>query len=241
MSEERGPLLAMEGISLTLGGREILRQVDLQVGPGEIVTVVGPNGAGKTCLLRIALGLLAPDGGKVRLRPGARLGYMPQRLPLDESLPLTVHRFLSLGSREPRSRQEEVLAEVGLKDAWKAPLQGLSGGEFQRALLARALLRDPDLLVLDEPAQGVDIHGQVDLFRLLTRIRQERGCAILLVSHDLHLVMASTDRVVCLNRHVCCTGVPSAVTADPAFLELFGHLGAGNLALYPHDDRHRHP
>jgi len=240
MTRENGPLLSLAGVSLELGGRPILESVDLAIAPAEILTIIGPNGAGKTSLLRVALGLTPPTGGRVITRPGLRVGYMPQRLQVDPSLPLTVNRFLNLTAHHKRAAKSAALAEVGGVDLFFAPLKGLSGGELQRVMLARVLLARPDLLVLDEPVQGVDVQGQVELYQLLTRIRERHGCAILLVSHDLHLVMASTDRVVCLNQHICCTGSPEMVSHNPAFLQLFGRLAVENLAVYSHDQEHQH-
>ncbi len=233
-------LASLSHISKTLAGRDVLRNVDLAVSASEIVTLIGPNGAGKTTLLRILLGLLPADAGTVWLKPGLKLGYMPQRLPIDETMPLPVERFLTLGARAERTRLRAVLAEVGASGLERTPIQKVSGGEFQRVLLARALLRDPDLLVLDEPAQGVDLAGQSALFELFISIRGRRGCGVLMVSHDLHLVMAATDTVVCLNHHVCCTGHPEAVSRDPAYLALFGPRAAATLALYTHHHDHVH-
>lgn len=234
------PLLSAEGIGVRFAGGEVLSDVSLQVQPGEIVTIIGPNGAGKTTLLRILLGLLPPEAGVVHRAAGLRIGYMPQRLLLDPVLPLTVRRFLTLTGGHAREEICAVLAEVGAGGLLEAQVQRLSGGETQRVLLARALLRRPDLLVLDEPVQGVDVHGQVELFALIARIRRERGCAVLMVSHDLHLVMAATDRVVCLNRHVCCTGTPEAVQGNPAYLELFGPQVVDSFAIYAHQHDHHH-
>ncbi len=233
-------LVQSAGIRVRVARGEILSGVDLEVRRGEIVTIIGPNGAGKTTLLRVLLGLLTADAGTVTLAPGLRIGYMPQRLQIDAVLPLTVRRFLTLTGRYPLAALQQVLAEVGAPETLESPVQGLSGGEMQRVLLARALLREPDLLVLDEPAQGVDINGQVELFNLLSRLRQERGCAVLMVSHDLHLVMAATDRVICLNRHVCCTGTPEAVQESTAFLELFSPQVQQSLAIYSHQHDHHH-
>ena len=163
------------------------------------------------------------------------------RLAVDPTLPLTVGRFLALGGGDGgHPRRLDILAEVGAGHLEKNPIQGLSGGEMQRVLLARALLRVPELLVLDEPVQGVDITGQAELYAVITAVRDRRGCGVLLVSHDLHLVMAATDRVVCLNRHVCCTGHPEAVSRDPAYLSLFGADSADRLAVYRHHHDHGH-
>ncbi len=239
-TEANGLLVEVEGVELRLGGNAILADVDLTVRDGEIVTLIGPNGSGKSTLVRVVLGLLDPGRGRVRVRPGTRIGYMPQRVVVDPTLPLTVARFLLLGARTSGARLRGVLEEVGAADIAERPIQSVSGGELQRALLARALLREPDLLVLDEPAQGVDVTGQGELFELITSIRDRRGCGVLMVSHDLHLVMASTDTVVCLNHHVCCTGHPEAVSRDPAYLALFGPLAAKGLAVYAHNHDHRH-
>jgi zinc transport system ATP-binding protein len=228
-------------ISLRHEQRNILDQVTLEIRAGEIVTIIGPNGAGKTTLLRIALGLLTPSAGTVWRRPGLKVGYMPQRLQVDWTFPLQVRRFVSMADPSLAGDDvQQVVREAGVEHLLERPLAALSGGEMQRVLLARALLRRPELLVLDEPAQGLDVHGQLEFFRLMADIRQRYGCAILLVSHDLHLVMAATDRVVCLNQHICCSGPPAAVTRDPAFLQLFGPL-AGDVAIYTHDKKHRHP
>jgi zinc transport system ATP-binding protein len=233
-------LLELSAIDLIRGRRHLLQQIDLRVRRGEIVTLIGPNGAGKTTLLRVALGLMPPTSGRVRRHPGITIGYMPQRLHIDPTLPLTVKRFLAMAGKDRADRAQPLLAEVGAGHVFNSPMQNLSGGELQRVLLARALIREPDLLVLDEPVQGVDVHGQVELYQLITRIRNEYGCTVLMVSHDLHLVMAATDRVLCLNRHICCSGAPETVTSDPAFLELFGPLAVQHLAIYSHDKGHRH-
>jgi zinc transport system ATP-binding protein len=232
-------LVRLEAIDLDLGRRAVLRGIDLAVAPGEIVTLIGPNGAGKTSLLRVALGLVAPTRGLVARRPGLRIGYVPQRLAIDPTLPLTVRRFIALGGGGAARGLDDLLGEVGADGLADAPMQGLSGGELQRVMLARALSREPELLVLDEPAQGVDIHGQVEVLDLIARVRREHGCAVLLVSHDLHLVMAATDIVVCLNHHVCCTGHPEAVGRHPAYLALLGPTARG-LAVYAHAHDHRH-
>jgi zinc transport system ATP-binding protein len=234
------PLLIVERVSLAIRGNPILRDVNIQVAVGEIVALIGPNGAGKSTLARVALGLIRADSGRVWRKPGARVGYMPQRLVVDNALPLTVRRFVTLGAPASRERVRETLAEVGAARLLDAPVQAISGGEMQRVLLARALLREPELLVLDEPIQGVDLTGQYELYDLIGGLRRRRGCGILMVSHELHLVMATTDHVLCLNRHVCCSGHPEHVARDPAYLELFGLDGARRLAVYHHHHDHRH-
>ncbi|WP_341708069.1 zinc ABC transporter ATP-binding protein ZnuC [Halopseudomonas sp.] len=236
MSEE---LLSLKQVSLRLNATDVLEGVNLSVKRGEIVTLIGPNGAGKTSLVRIVLGLLKASGGKVWRRSRLRIGYMPQKLQIDPSLPLTVLRFLLLVPGTKRPAVEAALQEVGAEHLLARPLQQVSGGELQRILLARALLRQPDLLVLDEPVQGVDVNGQIELYQLITRLRDRYGCGVLMVSHDLHLVMATTNTVVCLNRHVCCSGHPEQVSLDPAFVAMFGDQ-ASALAVYNHHHDHAH-
>ncbi len=237
-------LIEATGITVTRGKKEILSSAGVRVRGGEIVTLIGPNGAGKTTIVRVVLELLKPDKGTVVRRPGLVIGYMPQGLHIDPTLPLSVGRFLALGTVPGRKQAPEqaawVLDEVVAGAIMDTPLQAVSGGEFQRVVLARALLRDPDLLVLDEPSQGIDITGQADLYRLITRIRDRRGCGVLMVSHDLHLVMADTDEVICLNHHVCCAGHPETVTNDPNYIELFGRQVAETLAVYHHHHDHAH-
>lgn len=232
-------LIRLDGVAVSFNGQAVLDDVQLSVQPGEIVTLIGPNGAGKTTLVRVVLGLLQPERGNVRRAPRLRIGYMPQKLHVDATLPLSVLRFLRLVPGVDRKRALAALAEVGAEQVIDSPLQSISGGEMQRVLLARALLREPQLLVLDEPVQGVDVAGQAELYRLISRLRERHGCGVLMVSHDLHLVMSATDQVVCLNRHVCCSGHPEQVSGDPAFIELFGQ-DAKSLAVYHHHHDHDH-
>ncbi|MCD6061316.1 MAG: zinc transporter ATP-binding protein [Moraxellaceae bacterium] len=234
-------LLQLEHVSLAREGRPVLQDVSLTLRAGEILTVIGPNGAGKTCLVRIALGLLSSDAGTRSVKPGLRIGYMPQKLGLNEALPLDVQRFLSLAQPGLAvERLHAALAETGVAHALRTPVGRLSGGELQRVLLARALLREPELLVLDEPAQGVDITGQEELYALISAVRSQRHCGVLMVSHDLHLVMAATDHVLCLNRHVCCEGHPESVSTHPEYQRLFGPQGGKVLAVYSHRHDHHH-
>ncbi len=236
-------LIEASGIDVWYAGRAVLKNVEARVGGGQIVTLIGPNGAGKTTMIKVMLGLIRPRNGVVRRRPGLRIGYMPQRLSIDPSLPLTVNGFLDLGlggNRAKEGRRRQALMEVGVERVADSPIQGISGGELQRVLLARALLRDPDLLVLDEPVQGVDLGGQAELYALIRRLRDDRGCGVLMVSHDLQMVMAATDHVVCLNHHVCCAGHPETVSRHPEFVSLFGGEIAAELAIYHHDHDHDH-
>jgi len=240
VAEAAAPLIEARGLGVAYGGQPVLEHVDLAVAPGEIVTVVGPTGSGKTTLVRCVLGLLAPDEGGIARRAGLTVGYVPQHLTIDPTLPLTVRRFLRLGARADAAAIAAALAEVGASRLANVACHALSGGELRRVALARALLRAPELLVLDEPTSGVDLTGQAALYRLIRAIRDARGCGVLLVSHNLHLVMAATDRVVCLNRHVCCEGVPETVTRHPEYLALFGDEAVPDIAVYAHRHDHAH-
>lgn len=250
------PLIAARGLRVTLGARTILDGIDVTIGAGEIVTLIGPNGAGKTTLLRTLLGLMTPAAGVVERRAGLRVGYMPQRMPIDPVLPLSVRRLMKLtshtgiagfatgfargGRRLLDAAIEAALSETGVTHLADAQIADLSGGELQRVLLARAVLRNPDLLALDEPVQGVDFAGEAALYELIGEMRTRRGCGVLMISHDLHIVMAATDRVLCLNHHVCCAGSPETVSRHPEYVRLFGARAAGTLAVYAHHHDHRH-
>jgi zinc transport system ATP-binding protein len=237
---DSGTLIAAHALSVHFRERAILDRVDLTVSRGEIVTVIGLNGAGKSTLVRALLGLIRPTAGRILRQPGLRVGYSPQHLHLDATLPLSVARFLTLGGRAPRPRLQELLTEVGVADVLDSQVADISGGELHRVLLARALLRKPDLLVLDEPLAGVDVAGQSELYHLIADIRDRYACGVLMVSHDLHVVMAATDKVVCINHHVCCTGRPESVTRHPEFVALFGPHVAEGLAVYSHHHDHQH-
>ena len=232
-------LLEARDLQYRIGENLVLEDISLRLHDGEILTVIGPNGAGKTTLLRLLIGLATPAAGTIWRRPGLRVGYMPQKLQIDQALPLSVERFLRLTERNPQ-RLAAVAEEVGVSALLRRPLCGVSGGEFQRVLLARALLRGPQLLVLDEPVQGVDVNGQAELYALIDTVRHRHRCAVLMISHDLHLVMAATDTVLCLNRHVCCAGKPEVVSAHPAFLQLFGKQVSSEIAVYTHHHDHEH-
>ncbi|WP_368163733.1 zinc ABC transporter ATP-binding protein ZnuC [Aeromonas sp. R6-2] len=237
------PLVELKDVSLAFEGRTVLDKVSFSLEKGKITTLVGPNGAGKSTLSKLVLGLLAPDRGIINRMPRLRIGYVPQKIYLDPTLPLTVERFLKL-ARGARRSLTEVLARVGAEHLKESRMQQLSGGELQRVLLARALRVEPELLVLDEPVQGVDVSGQVELYALISELARELDCAVLMVSHDLHLVMASTHEVVCLNGHVCCHGAPESVARHPEFARLFGRPEREQLAVYTHhhhcDGEHHH-
>lgn len=241
--ESRGAarwLIRASGLGVRRSGRWLVRGVDLAVRGGEVLALIGPNGSGKTTTIKALLGIEALSAGHVDREPGLRIGYVPQKLAIDRTLPLKVRHLLTLTHKASKSTLQAALAETGVEHLLNATVQHLSGGEFQRVLLARALIRRPDLLVLDEPVQGVDFNGEVALYQLISAIRARLGCGVLLVSHDLHVVMAETDQVICLNTHVCCRGAPNLVADSPEFRSLFGARAAESLAVYRHRHDHEH-
>ncbi|MEZ5755749.1 MAG: metal ABC transporter ATP-binding protein [Paracoccaceae bacterium] len=233
-------LIGAEHLSVRLGGQAILTDVSLSVQPGEIVTILGPNGSGKSTLLRSLLGIVPAAAGRVTRRAGLVIGYVPQRLAIDRTLPMTVRRFLSLPRRVADRDAATALERVGVPEVAGRQMADLSGGQFQRVLLARALLARPQLLILDEPTQGLDQPGEAAFYRLIEDVRRETGVAVLMVSHDLHVVMAASDRVICLNGHICCEGTPRVVSTAPEYRALFGLGTQGALALYQHVHDHSH-
>ena len=233
-------LLDVSGVTVRLSGQTVLSHVDLSIEPGEIVTIVGPNGSGKTTLLRTIIGAVAPSQGQVIRAPGLRVGYVPQKLHIDPTLPMTVRRFLDLPVRVTEAAAAEALAEAGAEGLAARQMADLSGGQFQRVLLARALLGAPQLLILDEATQGLDQPGSAEFYLQIERVRADLGCAVLMVSHELHVVMAASDRVICLNGHVCCHGAPEQVASAPEYRALFGTGTRGALALYRHEHDHAH-
>jgi len=233
-------LISARGLGVTRNGRDLLTGVDIDICEREIVTLIGPNGAGKTTLVRVLLGLERPDRRSVLRRRDLRIGYVPQRFDVDAVIPMTVERFLMLGGGARPEHAVAILDEVSAGPTRHQQLNQLSGGELQRVVLARALLRQPNLLVLDEPVQGVDYSGEAELYNLIARLRDDRGFGVLLVSHDLHIVMARSDRVICLNHHVCCSGIPETVAQHPAYSRLFGEEAAREFAVYRHHHDHSH-
>jgi len=233
-------LVRTEQLSVKLGGRIVLSGVDFRIDAGEIVTLVGPNGSGKSTLLRTLIGAVQADTGRITKRPGLRIGYVPQRLHVGPALPLTAERFLNLPVRVSRKSLKAALEQAGAGDLARRGMTDLSGGQFQRVLLARALLNRPELLILDEAAQGLDQPGSAAFYRRIEEVRRTFGCAVLMASHELHVVMAASDRVICLNGHVCCQGTPEYVTSAPEYRAIFGTGTGGALALYRHEHNHSH-
>ena len=233
-------IVECRNLGVVRDGKTILDDVSVAVSQGEIVTLIGPNGAGKTTLLRVLLGREKPSTGVLAMRRGLRVGYVPQRMAVDRAMPITAARFLGLAPGGSADGIRAALSEAGATELAERQMSNLSGGELQRILMARALMRDPELLMLDEPTQGVDLGGEQDLYTLITRVRDRRGCGVLMVSHHVHVVMATTDSVVCLNRHVCCSGRPSEVRKDSAYLQLFGSQASALLGVYTHSHDHRH-
>jgi zinc transport system ATP-binding protein len=233
-------LIELNNICVSFGQRKILDNISLTLEKGRITTLIGPNGAGKSTLVKVILGLQAITAGTLHRTENTRIGYVPQKLKLNDSLPLDVIRFLRLAGKYSSQEMREALNLVGAEHLSSSNMHTLSGGETQRVLLARALLTRPDVLVLDEPAQGVDLQGQIDLYELINTLRERFNCAVLMVSHDLHLVMAKTDHVVCLQHHICCSGTPQDISQHPNYIALFGHRTKESLAFYPHKHEHHH-
>ncbi len=242
-------LISAKQVSVFRDSQQILKEISLEIGERDFITIIGPNGAGKSMLLKCLKGFFSPDQGHVSARKGLKIGYVPQRLLADPTIPITAGRFLTLRRKVGKAALSAVVEETEISSFLDKPLAVLSGGELQRILLARALLNEPDLLVLDEPAQNLDITGQLGFYKLLDRVYRERALSVLMVSHDLHLVMSSTKNVVCLSQEICCHGEPRHVTKDPEFISLFGPDMAELMASYQHhhhdhshdhDHHHRH-
>ncbi len=233
-------LVDVRNLTVKNQSNTLVDNVSLSVSRGEIVTIVGPNGSGKSTTLKAILGILNPHSGNIHVPAKTRIGYVPQKLEINWAMPLSVRRFMRLTQRHSDSEIDNALQLTNVQHLIQREMTALSGGEFQRVLIARAMASRPDLLVLDEPVQGVDFNAEVDIYRLIAELRDNHHCGVLLVSHDLHIVMAQTDTVVCLNGHVCCSGTPHAVTSSAEFQNLFGVRGAQALAIYRHHHDHSH-
>ena len=237
---ENNQLVELDRAGVRRGGNWLVRGVDLSVSPGEIVTLIGPNGSGKSTTAKMTLGILKPSEGSSRRKTDLRVGYVPQKLAIDWTLPLTVRRFMRLTNALAATECSQALEQPGASQLIDAEMRTLSGGEMQRVMLARAIARKPDLLVLDEPVQGVDYAGEIAIYGLISEIRNALGCGILMISHDLHVVMAAADQVICLNGHVCCRGTPSDVSNNEHYQALFGTRASSELAVYRHKHNHVH-
>ena len=233
-------LIQAKNISVTRGNRTILNDVSLDIFKQDFVTIIGPNGAGKSMLLKCIMGFYQADSGVVDKHPDLKIGYLPQRLTANQTIPINVERFLRLRKKFSKEDFAAVINETQTENLLNKALYVLSGGELQRVLLARALLDNPSILILDEPAQNLDVSGQLAFYKLIEKIHLLRRISILMVSHDLHLVMSSTKKVVCLYHHICCSGEPQIVAKDPEFISLFGNDMAKLMSVYHHSHDHQH-
>ena len=239
MLDNKKILLKVENVGISINGKSLVRGVSLEVKQGEIVTLIGPNGSGKSTTAKIALGIYKKIDGKVKTYTN-KIGYVPQKISIDWTLPIRVLDFMTLTEELTQDEINTALNLTGVEHLKDKSLSNLSGGEFQRVLIARAISKQPDLLVLDEPVQGVDFKGEIALYKLIKEISDKMKCGILLISHDLHVVMSATDFVVCLNGHVCCSGTPNVVVKNNKYRELFGDRASNILSLYEHKHDHTH-
>lgn len=240
MVRSMSSLISLNNISVEINHQKILYDISLKIKINKIITLLGPNGAGKSTLVKVILGLIQPTTGTIKRSSKLTIGYVPQSINLNPTLPITVKRFMQLNRRLNNDDIFNMLSQVNAGQLINKSMHQLSGGELQRILLAQALAKRPQLLILDEPTQGVDVNGQVLLYDLIASTTKKFNCGILMVSHDLHLVMAKTDEVICLNRHICCSGTPATVSNDPEFISLFGQYNANQIAIYKHHHNHQY-
>lgn len=238
-------LVSINNAGVKNGAHWQVRHISLSIARGEIITLIGPNGSGKSTTAKLAAGILTPTEGAVERSARLKIGYVPQKLYFDKSLPLNVRRLMTLTGPLPEPDIKTALGKAGMAHKEKAEVSTLSGGELQRVLLARAVARKPDLLILDEPLQGVDFSWEAALYQWISDYCKSLNCGVLLISHDLHIVMAASDRVLCLNGHICCSGKPQEVAASAEYINLFGRQDKTAppdklLALYQHNHNHKH-
>ena len=239
MSLDKNTLVRLKDAGIKQDEKWLVQGVSLEVNRGKIITLIGPNGSGKSTTAKIALGIYKNYEGSVEKFTN-KIGYVPQKISIDWTLPLRDADFMVLTENLSADEIEEALSLTGVNHLVNKNLGNLSGGEFQRVLLARAISKKPDLLVLDEPVQGVDFTGEIALYELIKKISEKLNCGILLISHDLHMVMSATDHVVCLNGHVCCSGSPIDVAKDKEYKALFGDQASQTLSIYEHKHDHEH-
>lgn len=235
-------LIQLNNCGILRNQKWLVRGVSLKVDRGQIVTLIGPNGSGKSTTAKMALGILRPDEGSNIVLNNLKISYVPQKLSIDWSLPLRVIDFMNLIEKHSQETLMDTLNLTGIKHLLYEDVRNLSGGEFQRLLMARAIAKEPEFLVLDEPVQGVDYAGEIALYQIIQDIRKTLHCGILLISHNLHVVMSQTNHVICLNGHICCSGEPQSIVKDPEYIKLFGENMDPTLAFYQHQhDHHHHP
>lgn len=233
-------LINVNNISLSHEGKNILDNVSFKLHPGEFITLIGPNGAGKSSLIKVLLGIIKQDSGEVIRNDHIKLGYTPQSFSANPYIPISVIDFLTLNQRLNNKFTEETYKLTGIEDLINLPLKNLSGGELQKVLLTRALLNKPNVLILDEPAQNLDVDAQIQLYKLIQDIHQKQNCAVLMVSHDLHRVMKESTQVLCLYHHICCEGLPESILKDDQFNDLFADQIHDLMATYEHHHNHQH-
>lgn len=233
-------LVKFDGVEFSLQDKLVVHDVSFTVEPGIFLTIVGPNGSGKTTILKLIIGAYKPTKGTIFRDTDLRIGYVPQKLNVNDTIPMDVNCFLNLGRKFPNKKIQSIAEETGITHLMKVPLLSLSGGQTQRVLYARALLAEPNLLIMDEATQGMDAEGEERFYRLVNDYRARTNCAIILVSHEMHVVSSFSNWVICLNRHICCQGEPSLIFEDENFVELFGSFLPNELAYYPHKHDHSH-
>ena len=230
-------LISAKNINVIKTGKNILKDVSIDINKNDFITIIGPNGAGKSMLLKCLMGFYKPNSGIIKTKPNLKFGYMPQNLDIIKTIPMKAKSFITIKKKYDKISLKKVISETQIENILDKQLSVLSGGEMQRVLLARSLLNNPEVLILDEPAQNLDVSGQMHFYKLLQIIYSKRRLSILMVSHDLHLVMVSTKQVICLSNHICCCGKPQQITKDPEFLSMFGKDMAEVMAVYQHSSR----